>query len=397
MANAAPITLDGNLDDWNARDRIDRGLDAGYAIHAKSDGDSFAFALTAPGGVGANTTVWLNTDRNAATGHQVFGFAGGAEYNVNFNADGTVSLYTGAAGETLVLANLQAAWSADRTTVEFRVPKAAIGNPQAIDTLYDVNDQVFLPGSYSSNPFTVFNDVGAATDPAARIAIVWSETTANAFFSKTAYSQLFMAAQAQAMQAGVPFDILTEDDLTSVATLAKYDSIVFPSFRNVAAGKVDAIAHALEQATKQYGIGLIAAGEFMTNDAAGNALPGDSYARMKLLFDATRVTGGWPADVTIRATDANGTVLDGYTQGQVVHEYKGVGWNAFTSVSGTGQTIATATVYDQTHAAAIATHTGGRNVIFSSEAVMADENLLQKAIDYSVHGGGLSVGLQMTR
>lgn len=397
MATATPILLDGNLDDWNQSDRIDRGLGDGYAVYARSDGDAFAFALKAPGVIGTNTTAWLNTDRNAATGYQVFGFAGGAEYNVNVNADGTVSLYSGGAGETLVLANLQAVWSADRATVEFRVPKAAIGNPQAIDTLYDVNDAVFLPGNYSASPFTVFNDTGAVADPAHRIAIVWSDSTANAYFSKTAYSQLFMAAQAQAMQAGVPFDILTEGDLTSLSTLAKYDSIVFPSFRNVDASKADLIAQTLEQATKQFGIGLIAAGEFMTNDQAGNALPGDSYSRMKLLFDATRVTGGFPADVTVRATDANGTVLDGYANGQVVHDYKAVGWNAFKSESGTGQTIATETVNGQTYSAAIATQTGGRNVIFSSEAVMADENLLQKAIDYSVHGSGLSVGLQMTR
>lgn len=399
MANT--ITIDGNLSDWNAADRIDSGLGAGYSIYAKADGADFVFAMTAPTAIGANTTAWLNTDRNAATGYQVFGFAGGAEYNVNFNADGTVSLYSGGAGQTLVMAGLQAAWSADRQTVEFRVPKAAIGNPQAIDTIYDVNDSAFLPGNYSSKPFTVFNDTGITADPAHRIAIVWSETTANAYFSKTAYSQLFMAAQSQAMQAGTPFDIITEDDLTSLATLARYDSIVFPSFRNVQADKADAIAHTLEQATRQFGIGLIAAGEFMTNGADGGALAGDSYARMKLLFDATRVTGGWPADVTIKAADANHDVLDGYATGETIRDYKGVGWNAFASVSGTGETIATQTVNGQDYAAAIATRTGGRNVIFSTEAAMADDNLLQKAISYSMNGsastGGLHVGLQMTR
>jgi Ca2+-binding RTX toxin-like protein len=397
MANAAPVILDGNLNDWTAADRIDRGLGDGYAIYARADGADFVFAMTAPTAIGANTTAWLNTDRNATTGYQVFGFAGGAEYNVNFAADGTVSLYRGGAGETLVASGLQVAWNAARTTVEFRVPKAAIGNPQAIDTIYDVNDAVYLPGNYSSTPFTVFNDTGVAAASDHRIAIVWSDTTANNYFSKTAYSQLFMAAQSQAMQAGVPFDILTESDLTSLATLAKYDSIVFPSFRNVDAGKADLIAQTLEQATRQFGIGLVAAGEFMTNGADNAALAGDSYSRMKLLFDATRVTGGFPADVTIKASDAAGTVLDGYANGQVIRQYTGIGWNAFESVSKTGQTIATETVNGQTYAAAIATQTGGRNVIFASEAVMADDNLLQKAIDYSVHGSGLSVGVQMTR
>jgi Ca2+-binding RTX toxin-like protein len=391
------MIVDGKLDDWTSQDRIDHDLGAGYAVYGRSDGADFIFALQAPVAIGANTTAWLNTDRNAGTGYQVFGFAGGAEYNVNIGADGVVSLYTGGAGETLVLAGLQAAWSADRTVLEFRVPKAAIGNPQAVDTIYDINDATFLPGNYSATPFTVFNDTGITPATDHRIAIVWSESTANAYFSKTAYSQLFMAAQSQAMQAGVPFDILTEDDLTHLATLAKYDTIVFPSFRNVDATKVTAITQTLEQATKQFGIGLVAAGEFMTNAADGTALAGDSYARMKLLFDATRVTGGFPADVTVTASDSQHLVLDGYADGQVIHQYTGVGWNAFTSVSGKGTTIATETIGGQSYAAALATQTGGRNVLFSSEAVMADDNLLQKAIDYSVHGNGLSVGLQMTR
>ena len=38
MANATPVTVDGTLNDWTAGDRIDRGLGAGYAIYARSDG-----------------------------------------------------------------------------------------------------------------------------------------------------------------------------------------------------------------------------------------------------------------------------------------------------------------------------------------------------------------------
>ena len=59
-------------------------------------------AVSAPVAIGANTTAWLNTDRNAATGFQIFGFAGGAEFNVNFDATGQPALYTGNAGQTAV-------------------------------------------------------------------------------------------------------------------------------------------------------------------------------------------------------------------------------------------------------------------------------------------------------
>lgn len=394
-----PIRIDGLLDDWSAADRIDGpGVVAGYSMYGTSVGSTYSFAITAPVAIGANTTIWLNTDRNASSGYQVFGFAGGAEYNINFAADGTASLYTGGAGQTLVAANLAVARSADGLTMEVQVDKSLIGNPQAVSVLADVNDQTFLPGNYSGPQYTVYGDTGIVPDAGTRVAIVYSETTAKAYFSETAYSQLFMSAQSQVSQAGIPFDILTEKDLTSLGTLAKYDTIIFPSFRNVVAADADKIGDTLQQATKQFGTNLIAAGEFMTNGADNAALAGDSYVHMKALFDATRVAGGFPADVTLKASDANHLVLDNYAAGETIRTYTGVGWNGFASVSGTGQTIVTETVNGQDYAAALATTSGGgRNVLFSSEAVMADNNLLWQAVDYAANGTGMTVGLQMTR
>jgi len=66
---------------------------------------------------GARTTIWLNTDRDPATGHQIFNSTGGAEYNIEIGVDGTPRLYTGAAGQTFV-ADLAYNYSADRKTIE---------------------------------------------------------------------------------------------------------------------------------------------------------------------------------------------------------------------------------------------------------------------------------------
>lgn len=407
MTYGHSVTIDGSLDDWFATDRIDDNSNPGYQVYATVDNGDFVFALKAPVAIGANTTVWLNTDGKTSTGYQIFGFAGGAEYNVNFAADGTVNLYSGAAGQTLVLAGLTAAWSVDRMTVEFRLPTASVGNPAAMYTLYDINDLQtgFLPTNYQSAPFTVFNQTTVTPASDMRIGIVFSETTAKAYFSETAYSQLFMSAQSQAIQAGIPFDILTENDLTDLNKLSHYDALVFPSFRNVPTDKVEAITHTLEMASKQLGIGLITAGEFMTNQpfvqggtVGGDPLPGDPYAQMKLLFDATRVTGG-TGNVVVNATDPTGLVLDHYANGQQVNSYTNVGWNAFQGYSSPGQTIATETINGgQVYSAALATQTGAaRNVLFSSEGVMADANMLQQAISYAANGTGLSVGLHLTR
>src|SRR5581483_6214620 len=107
------------------------------------------FAVHAPVAIGADTTAWLNTDRNAATGYQIFGFAGGAEYNVNFDSSGTPHLYRGAAGQTLQSVTVPFGYSADHKTVEFAVPKTALGSPAAINTLWDVHDNTYLPSDYS--------------------------------------------------------------------------------------------------------------------------------------------------------------------------------------------------------------------------------------------------------
>ena len=77
------------------------------------------------------------------------------------------------------------------------------------------------------------------TDTNLKVAIVFSETSAAKYFSETAYSQLIMAAQSQAIAAGVPFDILTESDLTNLSTVVNYDAIIFPSFANVKQGQAE--------------------------------------------------------------------------------------------------------------------------------------------------------------
>ena len=159
------ITIDGNIAGWNSLDLIDQSLSvAGYDIYARVTGNSYVFAVEAPVAIGANTTVWLNTDQNAATGFQIFGFAGGAEFNVNFDVAGTPRLYTGDAGQTLVPgAVVQHAYSADHRTVEFSVLSSALGSPDAINTLWDINDNTYLPTAYFLTQYPVVN--AAAPDP----------------------------------------------------------------------------------------------------------------------------------------------------------------------------------------------------------------------------------------
>jgi hypothetical protein len=115
----------------------------GYELYGKVISGKFVFALKASVEIGSNTTFWLNTDQNVSTGYKVFGFAGGAEFNVYFSSvEGNITpgLYTGGAGETAVGGTLAHAFSGDRKIVEFEVPLADVDEVfGAADVLAHVN------------------------------------------------------------------------------------------------------------------------------------------------------------------------------------------------------------------------------------------------------------------
>jgi serralysin len=349
--------------------------------------------------IGANTTVWLNTDGNKATGYQVFGSTVGAEYNINLAADGTPFLYSGAAGQTLV-GQLDFKRSADGKTFEVAIPKANIANTGVDLSAYiDVNDAIFLPSDYASNSLTISNaTLPTRTNFAKRVAIVYSETSANKFFDKKAYNQLFTTAQNQAIQAGVAFDLLAETDLKDLGKLVNYDALVFPSFTNVNKADLGAIESALTQAVTKYGIGIITSGDFMSNDETGAGLAGDPYSRMKNLLGVQRVAGGGVLNAVVKAKDVNNDILTpGYTTGEQLINYdKGTAFAAYSAV-GAGTVLAEQTVNGANYNAIVATKTGGQNVHFANQSIFADSNIVAQAIGSIVAKGNARVSLDLTR
>ena len=407
------IAIDGNLSDWTSFNRLDfvpgTGL-PGYELYGKYAGDAYVFALKSDGTqIGSGTTFWLNSDRNSNTGYKIFGFAGGAEYNVNFFSDNQPYLYTGAdgeipVGETIAGRPLNYAFGDNNRIVEFAIPisqLSGVSPNSAIDVLVDVNNQAFLPPDYSSDPFTLETNLPQRTDFSKKVAIIFSETTAKNFFDEKAYTQLFMSMQYQAMMAGVPFDILTEDDLTDINKVVNYDAILFPSFRNVKSSQLDAISDTLSKAVYKYNIGLITAGDFLTNDETGAAIAGDSYIRMKQLLDVTRTTGGGPVDGNLKAENVNNPVMERYAPDEIMRSYKNLFFNVYgDGLTGDGKTpltLADFEVGSQSYNAMLATQTGGRNVHFATEAFLGDNNLVWQALQWVIYDNKPTVRLNMSR
>jgi peptidoglycan/xylan/chitin deacetylase (PgdA/CDA1 family) len=408
------ITLDGNLSDWTAADRLDTPSTGtqGYEVYGKLDGSNYTIALKSSGAIGPNTTIWLNSDMSSTTGYQIFGWAGGAEYKIEIGADLVPRLYQVQAGgpESGVLVsnvNLQYASSSDSTVVEIALPQAQLaGSPNSIGVLVDVNNQVFLPNNYA-NQYAIKGPSTHIDDSQLKVAIVYSETSASKYFSDTAYSDLFMAAQSQAAMAGIPYDVLTEADLKNIDTLKQYDTLIFPSFANVKQADLGAIQGTLTDAVYKYGISLIAAGNFMTNDETGAALAGDSYARMKQLLGVERLGGDNVASVVVSATEGAAPVI-GYDAGPirtyVENATSKVGTAYFGGVDSSAQVVATQTTSggttNGTYNAVLTTQTGGKNVFFATEGMLADSNMLSNALDYTIQSqkpGAPELSLQMSR
>jgi Ca2+-binding RTX toxin-like protein/peptidoglycan/xylan/chitin deacetylase (PgdA/CDA1 family) len=394
---ASTILIDGQLTDWTRIDRLDFSSTSvdGFKFYGRVVNDIFHFALeSSTTSIDAASTMWLNTDQNVATGHKVWGDYLGADYKIEFENDLSgvrpVLYSLDAAGNgTLVEGGVSFARSADGRIVELAIDKARIGNATEISTVLDINDSTFLPDGYYKGQYTLNDQVlPVRTDPTLKVAIVFSETSAAHAFSDTAYSQLIMAVQSQAIAAGIPFDILTEQDLTNLSKVVDYDAIIFPSFGFVQKGKASAIEDVLTKAVFKYGISLVAAGDFMTNDETGAVLGTDPYARMKTLLGVERVGGGEVDQITVAATGTGSAAVIGY-ENETIRTYSQdnpakVGTSYFNGAEGSSaQVLATQTTSDGTKNAVLTTQTGGNNVFFATESMLADSNMLQHAIGWA--------------
>src|SRR5689334_394065 len=203
------ITVDGNFSDWVASELITTPSNyvPGYSLYGTVQNDNYLIGIDATSTtdpvIGAGTTIWLNTDQNTATGYSPFGSIG-ADYNITY-VNGSFYLYTGAAGQNLVSATpLTAALSPDGKSLEIAVPRSLVmpaggTAPTNINIAGWIdNGAVYLPGDYTSPEYTITDPATLqARTPTHKVAIVYSDTSANLYFSQTAYSDLFMAAQNQ--------------------------------------------------------------------------------------------------------------------------------------------------------------------------------------------------------
>ncbi len=421
----ADITVDGSLNDWDVLEQINLpqnlppALSTEDAIYGKyiASSDSYAFAIKTKGTqIGQNTTFWLNTDNNVDTGFKVWGSYGGAEYFINiYSGDNKPYLYEG--DGTYVTGPLEYSYSEDLTILEIKVPATYINSPQNdIGVIGDINDQIFFPQYYDLGQLTVSHEplyLPERTDFSKRVGIVYSQTSKEHFYDanlsiQKAYSQIFMTMQYHSMMAGIPFDLLTEDDLADISKLVNYDVLIFPNFSYVPTENAQNIHQTLYNAIYHYGIGIITAGDWMTNLSDGSTIANDAYSNMKQMLGIGRVDGNGPVKITLKAQDTTHPAMQSYESGETILEYSNNHWYSYFAPVSNGietqpiSVLATQTITTEDNAvfnynAVISTQTGGRNVHFSSLEFMGDSNMLWSALQWSIFGSQKPVALKMGR
>ncbi|RVU84209.1 hypothetical protein EOL70_12035 [Leucothrix sargassi] len=406
FANAG-ITIDANKSDWSASDRLD--LDPSVAtsaaeIYGRYEDGKYKFLIhdfyTA--NVTAGSTLWLNTDDNVSTGHQVFGYAGGAEYNLNFYIDNQPYLYSGGAGEKFENGPINFATVADGnggSILEIEVPETMIGSPSGdgVSLIVDLNNASYLPRSYypATNSYLVERQRSNAP-----IAIVYSETSEAQFFDSKAYAQLYMSIQAQAMMAGLPFDLISEDDLLDLDKITKYKTLVFPYAANIKAANLAGIELNLTTAVNDYNVGIVTAGNFLTNNETGGNLTDDAYIRMKSLMGITRLDGGGPFDISYKISNGSHPITSNeFANNEVLKTYTSAFTDYFISTGAYPATVLAQQVINgnNTRNALIVTENGGRHAHFGTVAQMTDPNLLWSVLQWSVYGEKAPAALHMSR
>ncbi len=416
-----PITIDGNLDDWKVYERLNLPnnlpptLARGDALYGKyvKESNVYVFAFKCENtSISQNSTLWINADNDNSTGYKIWGSFLGAEFYVNIYSDGKPYLYDGVNYGNYVGEISDYAYSEDGKILEFAIPSSMIGSPESIGVMADINDNIFIPLDYSSGELKI-EDISypKRSDFSKRVAIIYSQTTKEHFYDsnlsiKKAYNQLFMAMQYQCMMAGIPFDLLDENDLTDISNIVNYDLLIFPYFAFVPSDKFDQIYKTLFDAVYRYGIGIITAGDFMTNLDDGSSVEGDSYRFMKQLFGIGRVNGDGPVSITLKAYDISHPSMRGYSQDEVIIDYPYNHWfNYFAPVSNGVESQSVNVLAKQSvsgdlagiYDAVMAMKTGARLAHFSSIEFMADTNMLWSVIDWAVYGEGDFLKLHMGR
>lgn len=229
-----------------------------------------------------------------------------------------------------------------------------------------------------------------------RVAIVYSDTSAKRYFDEFAFGQLYTAMQHQAMQAGIPYDLLNEADLIDTTSLAQYDALIIPVMSHVDRSIRSQIISSL-LAAQENGLAIVTSSEFMTYDQDGQVFD-NAYSAMIDLLGLTpkAYQVGVPAELNVVRNDHPITAR--YKTNELIDDYAETWFAEFSPVDASQAiTLVDAKVGNQKHAAIQVLERAGRVVHFANDEFLADNNILWSAIRWAIYADKAPVSLLPSR
>ncbi len=233
-----------------------------------------------------------------------------------------------------------------------------------------------------------------------RAGVAFSETTYDAMKSLDAakgieYIDIVTSAQHELLMAGIPFDILSDEDLSDPDVLKRYDAIILPSLSNVESSKRDPVIAALESAVRDEGIGIVASGDLLTMSETNQpyTYPAGQSPLNRIMNAA--VSASQQASVSVRAADHSHPSAWRYTQDQVVFSSE---WIAFSSVDAYNRSAQYSLPFQASGVgAALASAVGkGRAFYIGSSPIASQSALYRDGALWVMYGSDPHLGIKMT-
>lgn len=219
-----------------------------------------------------------------------------------------------------------------------------------------------------------------------RIGILHSALSEAYYGEAFVYRQLYTAVQSQAIQAGVPFDLLTENDLGDLDKLSGYRAIVIPSLQTVASGNVAQYSDNLRKLLWENGVSLIASDAFFSYNESRQYQGAQTSAAMNDIFGLSFGSFGTFSNVIVSATGSSHPIADLIQSRQNLAEYSSIFYQEFLPSAGnTSSPVAWFTHGNTTRPAIQAGIRGnGKMVHFADIEKMVDSKILWAAIQWAV-------------
>ena len=230
-----------------------------------------------------------------------------------------------------------------------------------------------------------------------RVAIVFSQETANHFFDPFVYSQLFAAAQHQAMMAGVPYDVLSASELTDAQLLLGYDALIIPLMSHVATAQLPAIEAALTLA-RDAGVGIVTSAGFLTLDENNQPIGGNPYSRTEQILGLRILGTASGVEATHTVVNASHPATRDYVLDEVLIQYNPIWFDYFEPVADQSAMVLTQMIVGNTnYNGAMTLERGSRIAHFASDRIMMDTNLLWSVLQWVIYGDETAVALKLSR